>query len=81
MVMFKNEENSEGMKVLEDVEVYAQKTGQTFEKQIYSNITEMRFVWMRPSHHASIEFKYKNYYFGKLLNLKAELLSASLSLT
>lgn len=36
---------------------------------------------MRPSHHCNIEFKYKNYYFGKLLNFKAELLSASLSLT
>jgi hypothetical protein len=78
--MFKNEENSEGIKILEDVEVYAQKTGQTFEKQIYSNITETRFVWMRPSHHSNQEFTYKNYYFGKLINLKAELLSASLSL-
>lgn len=38
MVMFRNEENIEGLKVLEDVEVYAQKTGQTFEKQIYSNV-------------------------------------------
>lgn len=36
---------------------------------------------MRPSHHNNVEFKYKNHYFGKLLNFKAELLSASLSLS
>jgi hypothetical protein len=41
---------------MEDVEIYVQKTGQIFEKQIYSNITEIRYVWMRPSHHTNKEF-------------------------
>lgn len=36
---------------------------------------------MRPSHHSNVDFRFKNYYFGKLINLKAELLSASLSLS
>lgn len=79
--MFKNEENSEGLKILEDVETYAEKTGQIFQKQVYSNIKEMRFVWIRPSHHAHLEFEFNNYYFGKLLNFKAELLSSSISLS
>lgn len=30
MIMFKNEENSEGLKIIEDVETYAEKTGQIF---------------------------------------------------
>lgn len=38
-------------------------------------------MWIRPSHHSNIEFKYSSYYFGKLLNFKAELLSASISLS
>jgi hypothetical protein len=38
MVIFQNLENSEGMKVLEDLQTYAGQTGQIFEKQIYSNI-------------------------------------------
>jgi hypothetical protein len=79
--MFQNEENFEGLKVLDDVQSYAQQTGQIFEKQLYSNITEMKFVWMRPSHHNQIEFPFKNFYFGKLLHFKAELLSASSSLS
>ena len=67
--------------MIEDVEGLAGQTGQIFERQVYSNVAEMRFVWTRPQQHASLEFKYKNYYFGKLLTLKAELLSASLSLS
>jgi len=69
--MFRNAENIEGSKIIEDVEIFASKTGQIFEKQIYSNITEVRYVWMRPSHLTNIEFDYKNHYFGKLLNFKA----------
>ena len=34
---------------------------------------------MRDSDH-NLEFKFKNYYFGKLINFKAELLSSSISL-
>ena len=30
MVMFKNEENGEGLKVIDDVETYVSKTGQIF---------------------------------------------------
>ncbi len=69
------------MKIIEDVETYAQKTGQVFEKQIYSNVVEMRFVWTRPQHHANLEFPFTNYYFGKLFHFKSELLSASISLS
>lgn len=42
------------MKVLEDVESYTKQSGQIFEKQLYSNITEYRFVWMRPTHYSQI---------------------------
>ena len=81
MVMFKNSENSAGLKLLQDVEDYAQKTGQIFEKQIYSNVAEVRLVWVRPQVHSSLVFPYKNYHFSKLLNFKSELLSASISLS
>lgn len=69
------------MKVLEDVESYTKQSGQIFEKQLYSNITQYRFVWMRPTHYSQIQFPFKNYHFGKRLSFKAELLSASLSLS
>ena len=69
------------MKVFEDLISYAEKGGQIFEKQLYSNITEVRLVWMRPSHLNNIEFPFKGYHFGKRLSFKAELLSAAHSLS
>ena len=77
--MLKNEENHEGMKYLDDINEYATKHGEIFERRLYSNIVEMKYVWMRPEHHKNIKFEYENYYFGKKLNFKSELLSSSLS--
>jgi len=36
---------------------------------------------MRSSNFNNIEFPYQNYYFGKILNFKSELLSSSISLS
>lgn len=59
------------MKVFDDLVSYAEKAGQIFEKQLYSNITEVRLIWVRPSHLNSIEFPFKVYHFGKRLSFKA----------
>lgn len=52
-----------------------------FEKQLYSNVSEVRLVWMRPSELNQLEFPFAGYHFGKRLSFKAELLSAALSLS
>jgi len=50
LVAYQNMENAEGIKLIEDLSTYASQTsGQIFEKQLYSNVSEIRLVWMRPS--------------------------------
>ncbi len=39
----------------------------------------MKYVWARPKEYTDLQFPFKNYYFGKLFNLKSELLSSSIS--
>jgi hypothetical protein len=82
LVTFQNAENAEGLRLLEDLQTYAgQTSGQVFEKQLYSNISEVRLVWMRPSALSQLEFPFAGYHFGKRLSFKAELLSAAFSLS
>jgi hypothetical protein len=75
-------ENAEGIKLIEDLSTYASQTsGQIFEKQLYSNVSEIRLVWMRPSALSHLEFPYSTYHFGKRVSFKAEVLSAQMSLS
>lgn len=49
IVVYKNAENEEGLKAIDDLQEYADRRGETFERQLYSNITEMKYVWPRPN--------------------------------
>ena len=60
---------------------YIEQTGQVFEKQLYSQTTEYRLVWQRPSELSGLEFPFPGHYFGQLFSFKAEMLSASVSLS
>lgn len=54
IIVYKNAENSEGGKVIEDLEEYANRRGETFERPLYSNITEMKYAWSRPKEYQNL---------------------------
>ena len=78
--MLNNSENAEGAKIIEDIQEYADRNGETFEKSLYSNITELKYVWPRPKEYRNLSFPYTHYYFGKLFNLKSELISSAFTM-
>lgn len=79
-MLLNNAENAEGGKFVGDIQEYADQRGETYSKQLYSNVTEMKYVWLRPQEHKHIEFPYRGMYFSKNLNFKSELLITSLSM-
>lgn len=48
VVMYENAEDEEGGKIVEDVREYAERNGEVLEKQLYSNIKEVRMTVFRP---------------------------------
>lgn len=48
VTMFQNREDIEGSKVIEDVQEYASNNGEVYDKQLYSNLKEVRMLIFRP---------------------------------
>ncbi len=73
IIMYENEEDSEGKKVIEDVREYAMRNGEVYEKQLYSNVKEIKMVVCRPKtmKPEDMPFPYRNFYFSKKLNFKS----------
>lgn len=82
MVLVDNKENAEGGKVLQDIQEYADRNGLSFSKQLYSNSTENKFVFVRNTElFPEGVFKDRNNLFGRSMVMKAELMSANIGLT
>lgn len=81
VILIDNTENAEGGKVINDVQEYADRNGLSFSKQLYSNSTENKYVFVRNTElYPEGVFKDRNNLYSKSLVMKAELLSANIAL-
>lgn len=82
MQLIDNKENVQGNKILADIQEYADRNGLSFSKQLYSNTSECRYVFMRNTElYPEGAFLDGNNLYGKSLVMKVELMSANIALT
>jgi hypothetical protein len=81
MELIDNKENIEGSKTIADIQEYADRNGLSFSKQLYSNTSECRYVFIRNTEqYPEGVFPDRNNLYTKSLVMKVELMSANIAL-